>query len=120
MSKRTTGTPENPDGQQILFRLDAQPKRNRPVLHEFLLKEGVTETDSPNEYPIYATGYYAVFFDDPTGIHREFACTPSIPMPWEILKILKVAKELRKQLTEWKQYPAKEMMRTLPARDDLS
>ena len=71
-------------------------------------------TDSPNDYPIYASGYYAVFFDDPTGIHWELACMSSIPMPWEILKTFKEAKELRKQ------NPVKEMMRTLPSRDDLS
>ena len=87
---------------------------------EFLLKEGVPVTDSPNEYPIYAPGYYAVFFNDPTGIHWELAYTPRIHMPWEIIKTLKMAKALRKQHPEWKHHPAKEMMRTLPSRKDLS
>ena len=87
---------------------------------EFLLKEGVPVTDGPNDYPIYAPAYYADFFDDPTGIHWELAYTPHLPMPWEIFKNLKAAKAPRKQHPEWKHHPAKEMMRTLPTRDDLS
>jgi catechol 2,3-dioxygenase-like lactoylglutathione lyase family enzyme len=85
---------------------------------EFLLKEGVTVTDSPKEYSIYAPGYYAVFFVDPTGIRWELAHTPRIPMPWDILKTLRTAKELKRQHPEWKHHPAKEMMRTLPSRGD--
>jgi catechol 2,3-dioxygenase-like lactoylglutathione lyase family enzyme len=85
---------------------------------EFLMKEGVTVTDIPDEYPVYAPGYYAVFFVDPTGIRWELAYTPRIPMPWDILKTLRVANELRKQHAEWKHHPAREMMRKLPGRDD--
>ena len=87
---------------------------------EFLLKEGVTITDRPDAYPIYAPGYYAVFFLDPTGIRWELAHTPRLPMPWEILKTLKMAKALRRQHPEWKHHPAREMMRTLPSRKDLT
>ncbi|OYV74969.1 MAG: hypothetical protein B7Z66_14645 [Chromatiales bacterium 21-64-14] len=37
----------------------------------------VKVTDAPSEYPTYAPGYYAVFFDDPfTGIHFELSYTP--------------------------------------------
>jgi catechol 2,3-dioxygenase-like lactoylglutathione lyase family enzyme len=85
----------------------------------FLLREGITVTDSPGEYPIYAPGYYAVFFLDPTGIRWEFAYTPRIPMPWDILKTLRQSKALRKQHPEWRQPPFKEMMRTLPSKRDL-
>jgi catechol 2,3-dioxygenase-like lactoylglutathione lyase family enzyme len=87
---------------------------------EFLCKEDISVTDRPAEYPIYAPGYYAVFFLDPTGIRWELAYTPRLPMPWDILKSLRAAKQLQKQHPEWKQHPAKEMMRTLPARKDLS
>lgn len=87
---------------------------------EFLIKAGVTVTDSPGEYPLYAPGYYAVFFVDPNGIRWELAFTPRIPMPWDVLKTLKLAKQLRKQHPEWKHHPAKEMMRTLPSRHDLA
>ena len=85
---------------------------------QFLLKERVTVTDPPSEYPIYAPGYYAVFFIDPTGIRWELASTPRIPMPWDILKTLRMAKALQKQHPEWKLHPAKEMMRVLPGRDE--
>ncbi|MGK7952511.1 MAG: VOC family protein [Xenococcaceae cyanobacterium] len=87
---------------------------------EFLVNRNITVTDSPTEYPIYAPGYYAVFFIDPTGIRWELAYTPWIPMPWDILKSLKIANELRKQHPEWKHYPTKEMMRNLPTRNDLA
>lgn len=87
---------------------------------DFLLKEGVTVTDRPDAYPIYAPGYYAVFFVDPSGIRWELACTPRIPMPWDVLKSLRMAKQLRKEHPEWKHHPAKEMMRTLPSRRDLT
>jgi catechol 2,3-dioxygenase-like lactoylglutathione lyase family enzyme len=86
----------------------------------FLLKEGVVVTDPPDAYPIYAPGYYAVFFLDPSGIRWELAHTPRIPMPWEILRTWRMGKALRRQHPEWKHHPAREMMRTLPSRKDLS
>jgi catechol 2,3-dioxygenase-like lactoylglutathione lyase family enzyme len=99
----------------------ARNRREVDQFHrEFLLKEGITVTDSPNEYPIYAPGYYAVFFVDPTGIRWELAHTPRVPMPWEIFRTLRAAKQLRKQHPEWKHHPAKEMMRALPSRRDLT
>jgi len=45
---------------------------------------------------------------------------PRFPMPWDIFKTLKMAKKLRKQHPEWKHHPAKEMMRVLPSRKNLS
>jgi catechol 2,3-dioxygenase-like lactoylglutathione lyase family enzyme len=85
---------------------------------DFLLEGDITVTESPSEYPIYAPGYYAVFFVDPTGIRWELAHTPRIPMPWDILKTLRLSNALRKQHPEWKRHPAKEMIRTLPSRQD--
>lgn len=87
---------------------------------QFLLREAVTVTDRPAAYPEYAPGYYAVFFVDPSGIRWELAHTPRLPMPWEILATMRVAKQLRKQHPEWKHHPAREMMRALPSRKDLS
>ena len=87
---------------------------------QFLCKEGVEVTDAPAEYPIYAPGYYAVFFVDQTGIRWELAFLPRIPMPRDILKTMRMANELRKQHPEWKSHPAKEMMRRLPSRRDLT
>ena len=88
--------------------------------HQFLVKQNITVTDIPTEYPLYTPGYYAVFFIDPTGIRWELAYTPWIPMPWDILKSLKIMNELRQQHPEWKHYPTKEMMRKLPTRNDLT
>ncbi len=84
----------------------------------FLLKEGVEVTETPAAYPIYAPGYYAVFFVDPSGIRWELAYTPKIPMPWDIIESLRAAKKLRKQHPEWRQHPAKLMMRRLPSKRD--
>jgi catechol 2,3-dioxygenase-like lactoylglutathione lyase family enzyme len=83
---------------------------------EFLLPGGIEITDPPAEYPIYAPGYFAVFFVDPNGIWWELTYTPRIPMPWDVLKTLKEARKLRKEHPEWKHHPAKEMMRQLPSR----
>ncbi len=95
----------------------ARSRKEVDLFHrEFLVREGVTVTDSPNEYPIYAPGYYAVFFLDPTGIRWELAHTPRIPMPWDVLKTWRMGKKLRKEHPEWKHHPAKEMMRRLPPR----
>lgn len=98
----------------------ARSKREiRRFYKDFLLKEKITVTDEPCEYPIYAPGYYAVFFMDPTGIRWELAFIPRIPMPWDIFKTLKAASIERKKHPEWKHHPAKEMWRQLPSRKPL-
>ncbi|QID18446.1 hypothetical protein G3580_12885 [Nitrogeniibacter mangrovi] len=98
----------------------ARSKREVDAFHtSFLRKEGITVTDPPSAYPIYAPGYYAVFFVDPTGIRWELAYTPRIPMPWDILATLRAVRALRKQHPEWQRHPAQEMMRRLPSRRDL-
>ncbi len=84
---------------------------------EFLVGASVNVTDAPADYPIYAPGYYAVFFVDPTGIRWELAYIPRIPRPRDIFKTLKATKALRKEHPEWKQHPAKAMMRRLPPRN---
>jgi hypothetical protein len=63
--------------------------------------------------------HHAVFFFDPTGIRWELAFMPRIPMPWDRLKTLRMAKVLSVQHPEWKHHPAKEMLRGLPSRNDL-
>jgi len=85
-----------------------------------LLKEQIPITDPPREYPIYAPGYYAVFFLDPTGVRWELVHTPRLPMPWQIRKSLRMARALRRDHPEWHHHPAKEMLRTLPSRRDLA
>jgi len=58
--------------------------RNRREVDDFyqrfLVRNNVEVTDSPQEYPVYTPGYYAVFFNDPvSGIHFELSHTPLIP-----------------------------------------
>ena len=36
--------------------------------------------DPPAEYPLYAPGYYAVFFADPDGLKLEFVHMPNPPV----------------------------------------
>ncbi|NEV63736.1 VOC family protein [Thiorhodococcus minor] len=86
---------------------------------EFLLKEGVEVTEAPAAYPIYAPGYYAVFFVDASGIRWELAYTPRIPMPWDLYRTLRAGSEQAKRHPEWRQHPTKEMMRRLPSREEL-
>lgn len=98
----------------------AKSKKEVDVFYqEFLLARDITVTDAPAAYPIYAPGYYAVFFLDPTGIRWELAFTPRIPMPWDIVKTLRAMKKERQQHPEWRQSPAKQMMRSLPSREML-
>lgn len=95
----------------------ARSRRQVDGFHrEFLLPEAVEVTDEPAAYPIYAPGYYAVFFVDHTGIRWELAYTPRLPSPRQILQTLRAARELRPQHPEWKRHPAVEMQRKLPRR----
>ncbi len=83
---------------------------------EFLLPEGISVTDAPAEYSVYAPGYYAVFFDDPiNGIHWELAHTPRIPSPWAIRRFSRALKEASEGKS-WQSAPAKAAMRPLPKR----
>lgn len=84
---------------------------------EFLIRNAVTVTDTPAEYPIYFPGYYAAFFDDPiNGIHWELAYTPRIPSPLAYLRWVGQLKDAAKGHPEWNKSPAAEAMRTLPGR----
>lgn len=91
-------------------------KEVRLFYEDFLIPEDIEVTDQPAEYPIYAPGYFAVFFLDPNGIRWELAFTPRIPTPGNVLRTLKAVRELRKAHPEWTEHPAKAMMRTLPSR----
>ncbi|MCJ2184930.1 VOC family protein [Novosphingobium sp. 1949] len=59
----------------------AANRREVDAFHrEFLVPEGLTVTESPAAYDLYAPGYYATFFDDPiNGIHWELAHIPRLP-----------------------------------------
>jgi catechol 2,3-dioxygenase-like lactoylglutathione lyase family enzyme len=97
----------------------ARNRREVDAFHDgFLLRDGISVTDAPMEYTIYAPGYYAVFFDDPiNGIHWELAHTPRIPSPAAYLRWRRAMKDAARQHPEWTQGFMEEAMRPLPGRE---
>lgn len=88
---------------------------------DFLLKNNVDVTDKPAEYPVYAPGYYAVFFNDPlTGIHFELSHTPMLPSIAGFLTWLGTLNNIWKQHPEWSTPPWKEAMRKLVSKREQS
>ena len=84
---------------------------------DFLIENGITVTDIPREYPVYAPGYYAVFFDDPiNGFHWELAFTPRIPSFSAYRRWQQALKDAEKEHPEWKQPAIQAAMRKLPGR----
>lgn len=83
---------------------------------EFLLKNDVTVTEAPADYPVYAPGYYAVFFDDPvSGIHWELAYAPWFPSPMSVWRWWRAAKEAVGEVhPDWKDDAYKRAVRKLP------
>ena len=45
--------------------------------YDVLLAHGIRVLDDPAEYPHYAPGYYAVYFEDPDGLKFEAVHMPS-------------------------------------------
>jgi glyoxylase I family protein len=45
-------------------------------VHALLKEKGIPVLDPPAEYPQYAEGYYAVFFEDPDGLKYEVVHMP--------------------------------------------
>ena len=48
-------------------------------LHDLLRSRNIRVLDAPAEYPQYAPGYYAVFFEDGDGLKFEAVHMPAIP-----------------------------------------
>lgn len=85
--------------------------------HEFLLKHSVPVTDPPAVYPVYAPGYYAVFFNDPyTGIHFELSHTPRLPSIFSYFQWINALKAVWVQHPEWPIPPWKAAFRRLRSR----
>lgn len=85
---------------------------------EFLRPEGVTVTDPPADYPVYAPGYRAVFFDDPVnGFHWELAHTPRLPSPGQWRAFRAALRAEARRHPEWTAPPERLAMRTLPGRE---
>ena len=77
----------------------------------FLIPNEIPVTEAPADYPVYAPGYYAVFFDDPiNGIHWELAHIPRIPSPMALLKWRRAFREA----TNGRPVAAQDFMRRLP------
>ncbi|PWE29448.1 hypothetical protein DDZ14_17020 [Maritimibacter sp. 55A14] len=96
----------------------AKSRREVDAFHrEFLRPEGVTVTDPPAEYAVYAPGYYAVFFDDPvSGIHWELAHIPRLPTPRQFLAFRRALRNEAARHPDWSAPPEKLAMRKLPPR----
>ncbi|MWD29542.1 hypothetical protein E0K89_018845 [Aquicoccus sp. SCR17] len=95
--------------------------RNRAEIdafhRDFLCARGIAVTDLPQEYAVYAPGYYAVFFDDPlNGFHWELAHIPRLPGPGAWLRFRRAMKREAARHPEWCRPPASEAMRKLPGR----
>lgn len=88
---------------------------------DFLTVDQVPVTEAPAEYPIYAPGYYAVFFDDPiNGIHWELAHIPRIPGWGAFRRFQRALKEQELQHPEWNGSFFKAAMRPLPGKRSKS
>ena len=86
---------------------------------DFLVPNGVPVVYSPQEYPEYTPGYYAVFFDDPiNGIQWELARLPTIPSPAAAWRSWRALRVYQRQHPEWTHWVAREAMRTLPGRNN--
>ncbi|RKF19374.1 hypothetical protein D6851_13070 [Altericroceibacterium spongiae] len=84
---------------------------------EFLLANNLSVSDPPAEYPIYAPGYYGVFFEDPiNGIHWELAHIPRLPTPAAWMRFRRAAKQAAAEHPEWHGSFMETAMRRLPAR----
>jgi catechol 2,3-dioxygenase-like lactoylglutathione lyase family enzyme len=49
-------------------------------LHALLKERGARVLDAPAEYPQYAPGYYAVYFEDDDGLKFEAVHMPAFPV----------------------------------------
>lgn len=93
--------------------------RNRREVNRFhrafLVPNKVPVSDPPAEYPVYAPGYYATFFEDPiNGIHWELAHIPRLPGVGAWRRFARAMKEQQALHPEWGASPARAAMRQLP------
>lgn len=93
-------------------------RNRREVDHfyrDFLVRNDLPVTEAPEEYPVYAPGYYGVFYDDPiNGIHWELAHIPTIPGWGEWRRFRKALKDQQAMHPEWNGSYMSAAMRPLP------
>lgn len=96
----------------------AKSRKEVDAFHrDFLIPHRIPVTDTPREYPVYAPGYYAVFFDDPiNGIHWELAHIPRLPSPAAWWRFKRALKQEQARHPEWNQPAMREAMRRLPGK----
>lgn len=96
----------------------ARSRREIDAFHrDFLIPRDLSVTDPPQEYPVYAPGYYAVFFDDPiNGIHWELAHIPRLPGFGALRRFRKALRTAARDHPEWDGPPEKIAFRKLPPR----
>jgi glyoxylase I family protein len=58
---------------------DVDSRADVDGLHELLRNNDIKVLDAPAEYPQYAPGYYAVYFEDADGLKFEAVHMPEIP-----------------------------------------
>ncbi len=86
---------------------------------DFLLSKKIPVSDEPCEYPVYAPGYYAVFFEDPiNGIHWELAHIPRLPGLGAWRRFRQAMKEQKALRPEIKGSVLDTAMRPLPGKSD--
>nr|WP_319391773.1 VOC family protein [uncultured Cohaesibacter sp.] len=95
--------------------------RNRREVDDFhqevLVPNAIPVTEAPAEYPVYAPGYYATFFNDPlNGIHWELAHIPRLPSLRAIRNWRQALKAEEQKHPDWKHPFATESVRQLPQR----
>lgn len=96
----------------------ARSRREVNAFHrDFLVPGDAVVTDPPQEYPVYAPGYYAVFFDDPiNGIHWELAHIPRLPGLGALRRFKAALWEAERAHPEWDGPPERIAFRKLPRR----
>ena len=68
---------KRPGLNHVAFRVDARKDVDR-FTREFLGRRSLPALyDTPREFPEYAPGYYAVFFEDPDRVKLEVAHVPA-------------------------------------------
>lgn len=66
-----------PGFHHCAFDVDSRADVDR--LHGLLREKNIKVLDAPAEYPQYAPGYYAVYFEDADGLKFEVVHMPEVP-----------------------------------------
>jgi len=73
----TEGTNHRPNENRIAFWAESRAEVDR--LTEVVRRAGASKLEGPQVWREYSPGYYAVFFEDPSGNKLEICCRESRP-----------------------------------------